>query len=149
MAGAHGVDSLPVGYAITTADLEACEARAGVQVQAGDAVLVRTGWMRHWDQPARYNGEEGGYPGLGADAARWLVGRSIALTGADTTAYEVAPPRGESVHALLIVDAGLQILENLNLEVLAAAGIGEFLLIVLPLKLVGATASPVRPIAIV
>jgi kynurenine formamidase len=41
------------------------------------------------------------------------------------------------------------ILENLFLEDLAAAGVHRFTFVCLPLKLVGATGSPVRPIALV
>jgi kynurenine formamidase len=55
----------------------------------------------------------------------------------------------ENVHALLIAEHGVLLLENLYLEQLAADGIARFLLIVLPLPLVGATGSPVRPIAVV
>jgi kynurenine formamidase len=52
------------------------------------------------------------------------------------------------VHPILLVKHGIHILENINLEELAASRIFEFLFVCLPLKLVGATGSPVRPIAI-
>ncbi|MDR0358197.1 MAG: cyclase family protein, partial [bacterium] len=48
----------------------------------------------------------------------------------------------------LLVDAGIQIIENLELEELARDGIYEFLFVALPLRLVGGTASPVRPVAL-
>src|SRR5206468_1762864 len=51
-------------------------------------------------------------------------------------------------HVLLLVRAGIPIIENLNLEELAAEGVHEFVFICLPLKMQGATGSPVRPIAI-
>jgi kynurenine formamidase len=51
-------------------------------------------------------------------------------------------------HVLLLVRAGIPIIENLNLEELAAANIHEFVFVCLPLKMRGATGSPVRPIAI-
>jgi kynurenine formamidase len=51
-------------------------------------------------------------------------------------------------HVLLLVRAGIPIIENLNLEELAAAGVHEFGFVCLPLKMRGATGSPVRPIAI-
>ena len=51
-------------------------------------------------------------------------------------------------HILLLVRAGIPIIENLNLEELASAGVHEFAFVCLPLKMRGATGSPVRPIAI-
>jgi kynurenine formamidase len=51
-------------------------------------------------------------------------------------------------HILLLVRAGIPIIENLNLEELAAARVYEFGFVCLPLKMRGATGSPVRPIAI-
>lgn len=129
--------------------LAAAEERAGLRVQPGDAVLVRTGWAQRWDEAERFVDGEAGCPGLNEDGARWLVARGVRLTGNDTPWFEVHPRGGENVHALLIADNGVQILENLNLEALAADGVTRFLLVVLALPLVGATGSPVRPVAVV
>lgn len=52
------------------------------------------------------------------------------------------------MHALLLVDAGIYIIENLDLEELAAEGVREFLFVALPLPIAGATGSPLRPLAI-
>jgi kynurenine formamidase len=49
----------------------------------------------------------------------------------------------------LLVEHGIHIVECLNLEELAKAGVSEFAFVALPLKLEGATGSPVRPIALV
>ena len=51
-------------------------------------------------------------------------------------------------HLLLLVRAGIPIIENLNLEELAAERVHEFAFVCLPLKMRGATGSPVRPIAL-
>jgi kynurenine formamidase len=48
----------------------------------------------------------------------------------------------------LLVEHGMPILEALNLTELAAAGAWEFLFVMTPLRLAGATGSPVRPLAI-
>jgi kynurenine formamidase len=149
VAGERGVDVLPDQQAIDGAMLAAAETRAGVTVEAGDAVLVRTGWAKRWDEPARFVDGEAGCPGLDGSGARWLISRGVRLTGNDTPYYEVHPRGDDNVHALLIADNGVQIIENLNLERLAADGVARFLLIVLPLPLVGATGSPIRPIALV
>ena len=144
-----GRDILDDRQAVDGALLDAAEARAGVRVEAGDAVLVRTGWARRWDEGHRFVDGEAGCPGLNEDGARWLLARGVKLTGNDTPYYEVHPRGDGNVHALLIADNGVQILENLNLEALAADGVTRFLLIVLALPLVGATGSPVRPVALV
>jgi kynurenine formamidase len=52
-------------------------------------------------------------------------------------------------HRVLLVEHGIHIIESLALEELATAGVHEFVFVLSPLKLVGATGSPVRPIAIV
>ena len=150
VAGLLGVDVLPDRQAVGGELLEAAERRAGLTVEPGDAVLIRTGWARRWNEPARFVDGEAGSPGIDGDGARWLIARGVRLTGNDTAYYEVHPRVGDdNVHALLIADHGVQIVENLNLERLAADGIACFLFVALPLPLVGATGSPIRPIAIV
>ncbi len=52
-------------------------------------------------------------------------------------------------HLILLARRGVYIIENLALEELAAAGHHRFEFVCLPLKLVGATGSPVRPVALV
>lgn len=152
VAALHGVDVLPGGTVIGAADLEAAAGRAGVRPRAGDAVLVRTGWARHWGDPEAFVGHDSGVPGPGEEAAAWLAGFGIRATGADTIAYEaLAPGAGHArlpVHRLLLVDRGIHIVETLNLEELAADGVAEFLFLAAPLKLVGATGSPLRPLAL-
>jgi kynurenine formamidase len=53
------------------------------------------------------------------------------------------------VRVHLLVESGIHIIECLNLEELAAAGVREFLFVAIPLKIRGATASPIRPVAVV
>jgi len=54
------------------------------------------------------------------------------------------------VHRYLIAENGIPIIDNMYLEALAKllGGKQEFVLIVLPLRLSGATASPLNPIAL-
>ncbi|MFI6457739.1 cyclase family protein [Streptosporangium amethystogenes] len=148
----HGVDVLPPGYEVTPEDLEAATHKAGVRPRAGDAVLIGTGWSREWDRPARFMGEEGGVPGPGPDAARWLVEQGVAVAGGETIAFEhIAAGRGHStlpVHRILLVEAGVHIVETMRLTELLSLGTPEFLLILNPLPIVGATGAPVRPLAV-
>jgi kynurenine formamidase len=150
VAAVHGVDSLPAGYGVTAADL--AEAAKRAEPGPGDVALIRTGWSRHFGEPEVYLGQTYGVPGVTEEAAAWLVERGVRATGADTTAYERIPPgaghRVLPVHRMLLVDAGIHIIEHLALEDLAAAGVAEFVFMLAPLRIVGGTGSPVRPIAV-
>jgi kynurenine formamidase len=119
-------------------------------VREGDAVLVRTGYGALWDKPAEYL-RAAGVSGAGS---RWLAGLKVRAAGADNVAFDTIDGFDAEVgstlpgHVLLLVRAGIPIIENLNLEELAAAGIHEFAFICLPLKMRGVTGSPVRPLAL-
>jgi kynurenine formamidase len=150
VAKAHGVERLPGGYGITAEDLEGA---AAVRPQQGGVCLVNTGWGTLWPEPQRYLGVESGVPGVTPDAAEWLVQHEIVAAGADTSAFEqVHPGRGHAtlpVHRILLVEHGTHIIEHLRLGELAARGITEFAFVLAPLNIVGATGSPLRPLALV
>lgn len=150
VAGVHGVDFLPGGYEITPTDLEAASAHAGVEVGSGDAVLIRSGWATHWPDTQAFLGGESGAPGPGEAAARWLANRKIRVAGAETIAFEVTHPgaghRLLPAHRILLVEWGIHIIEVMDLTGLV--GSAEFVFIAAPLKLVGATGSPIRPLAL-
>jgi kynurenine formamidase len=91
---------------------------------------------------------------MDASAARWLAERRPLAVGADNVAWDlidhVDPELGSLPgHTLLIVRAGIHIIEMLYLEELARDGVREFAFVCLPLKVRGGTGSPVRPIALV
>jgi kynurenine formamidase len=146
-----GAQRLPPEHAITPHELERAAANAGIEVRAGDVVLVRTGYGSLWAEPEAYLHAAG----VSASASRWLVDRSVKAVGADNMAWDVVGPTDPELgmtlpgHVLLLVRAGIPIIENLNLEELAAAKVYEFGFVCLPLKMRGATGSPVRPIALV
>ncbi|GAA0235624.1 cyclase family protein [Cryptosporangium japonicum] len=138
------------GYEITVSDLEA----TGVDVRPGDVVLIRSGWGRRFDEGAEaYVGKDSGVPGISEAGARWLAQRNIHAAGADTIAFErLAPGGGHALlpaHNVLLVEHGIYLIEAMALDELAAAGVAEFLFVLAPLKLLGATGSPVRPLAVV
>ena len=144
-------DPLPPGLEITARHLEDAARAHGVTVRKGDAVLIRTGWGQYFGKDnARYLGEKS--PGPGVDAARWLVAQGVRLTGTDTATYEVRPAvHGRElfpVHMLLIADHGVYLVENANLEELGAAAVSLFCLIVPPLRIRGASGSPLRMLAL-
>jgi kynurenine formamidase len=151
---ALGVDALDAAHAVGAEDLaRACRVQS-VDVGPGDAVLIRTGWpSRHFTNADAFIGAASGVPGPDVTAARWLAEGGVRITGADTIAYEwLAPGAGHSrlpVHVILLVQHGIHIIEVLNLEELAADRVYEFALVAVPLPLVGATGSPMRPLALV
>ncbi len=153
VAAVHGVDRLPAGYEMTASDLNAAERASGASLEPGDVALIHSGWNLLWDEPEAFRGQVDGAPGPGREGGDWLADRGLRAAGAETLAFEVVRPgAGHStlpVHRRLLVDAGIHIFEVMNLGELAAMGVGEFLFVAIPLKLVGATGSPIRPIAVV
>ncbi len=151
VAALRGVEVLDPDEAITAEHLAAAEARAGVEVGAGDVVLVHTGWGRYWDtDAATYAASE---PGIDMSAARWCVERRVCVVGADTWAVERVSQRPQEeafpVHQETITRNGVYLLENARTEELAADGVGEFLCVIGPVRLRGASASMVGPVAVI
>jgi kynurenine formamidase len=145
-----GAQRLAPDHSITRTELEHAASQSGVEIRAGDVVLVRTGFGALWGDPPAYLHAAG----VSAEGSRWMVELGVKAVGADNMAWDlmgpVDPELGVTLpgHVLLLVRAGIPIIENLNLEELAAAGIREFGFVCLPLKMRGATGSPVRPIAL-
>ena len=150
---ALGLGACEPAYEITVADLEAACDRQATVPAPGDVVLVRSGWGRLWDEGDAYVGAASGVPGVGEAGARWLAGARPRAVGADTIAFEHLPAgQGHSLlpaHRVLLVDAGINLIETMVLDEIAADQAYEFLAVVIPLNLVGATGSPVRPLAVV
>jgi len=139
--------------AITDKVLEEVVATQSVSINPGDAVLIRSGWSAYWNDSPKYIGNDTGVTGPDESAAKWLSKQGIGYTGHDSMAYEYLPPgSGHAllpVHTHLLVESGIHIIENMDLDELASLKTYEFLFVCLPLKFVGGTGSPVRPIAII
>jgi kynurenine formamidase len=152
VAGHRGTQTLPAGEPITGDELRAVAIAQGTALPPDGAVLVRSGWARHWADPPTYLGHQSGVPGPDESAAEWIGAGKPIVTGHDSMAYEwLAPGAGHALlpaHRVLLVEHGVHILENLDLEQIAADRVYEFLFVCLPLKFVGGTGSPVRPIAV-
>jgi kynurenine formamidase len=137
------------GRNITGADLAGAAAAQEVEIRAGDVVLIRTGYLQMWFEQA---GDTGfAQPGLGVDGAEWLAARDVVAVGSDNAAVEVVPFDGNdflAVHKVLLVRRGIYLLEFLDLSAPAADESWEGLLTVAPLKVTGATGSPVNPILV-
>lgn len=152
VAAMVGVPALEGGREITVGELQRCAEHQGTPLRPGDAVLIRSGWGRHWDDGAAYVGHGTGVPGVGESGARWLADHRPVAVGADTIAFECLPAgAGHALlpaHRVLLVESGVHIVETLDLEGLSARGVREFVFVLAPLPLVGATGSPVRPLAL-
>ncbi len=151
VAASKGVEALDPGYAVTEEDLQICCEEQGVAPEPGNVALVRTGNARFWDDPERYLAG----PGMDTSASYWAAERRVFAVGADNMAWDVPGLRDPELgcllpgHLILLARSGIYIVENLNLEGLAASGTHRFTFLCTPLKFVGATGSPVRPLAVV
>ena len=169
MAGADGIvsrgvllDIPPVRDAqwlepmqnITTAELEAAEARQGVRVESGDILLVATGRDPRKESKGP-GGQFDGLAGLDASCLPWVRERDVAVIGCDGVTD--AMPSGVEgwpmpFHQVAIANMGVHLIDNMHLERLVAAcrerNRYEFLFTLAPLRLEKGTASPLNPLAI-
>ena len=149
-----GIDFLEPGTAITASDLEAWEIASGVRVRAGDALLVRTGRWIKVAQDGQWNFIQQA-AGMHASVARWLKERDVAVIGCDGVS-DVMPSgvtgRFNPLHELVLIGLGMPIFDNLDLESLAekasSTGRATFLFVAIPLRVSGATGSPLNPLAV-
>lgn len=155
LARAAGVERLDGGMPLTPELLESAEQLAGVTVESGDIVLLRTGQMqllKAGDKMA-YSISTAG-PSL--QTVEWFHSREVAAVATDNLSFEVFPCEVDDlllpVHMLHIVEMGLTQGQNFDLEQLAAdcAGDGRyaFMLIAAPEPFVAACGGPVVPVAV-
>ena len=150
VAAAKGLAMLPDGYRVTRQDLLEALDLQKVALQQGDVVLIRTGRMALYDDAQAYMADP---PGMGLAAARFLVEESGAMVvGADNLSFESFPSELATdyvpVHTYLLAEQGAPIIELAFLEELARDKVYTFAFIGGSLKLRGADAAPIRPIAI-
>src|SRR5207249_11668030 len=80
---------LEKGTVISAADLQAGLKMYNVTLREGDIVVIHTGWGDLFEQfPAQNAAYNSGEPGIGKDAAKWLIGQKVVAVGADTWAVE-------------------------------------------------------------
>jgi kynurenine formamidase len=153
-------------YSITPADIEAIASREGIEIESGDIVLLRTGWLT-WHKTlsreqreamrGRMTGEDGiEMPGLDGSmtTAGWLWDRRIAAMAADNVALEamrVDPDIGFQ-HRRIIAMLGMPLGELWDLDELAADCDAdsryEFMLTSAPLYIPGGVGSPINAYAL-
>ena len=146
IAGVLKMEVLPREFEILPEHLDA--AAEGLEIRAGDIVLLRTGWAAYYGEPARFL-PQGHSPGPSTVGGQWLSARGVFAAGSDTLTFEKVPAESMPVHVHLLVECGIHIIECLNLEEVAAAGVRSFVFVAAPLKIRGATGAPLRPIGLV
>jgi kynurenine formamidase len=152
----RGVDWIEVGDGpITRQELEEAERKQGLEVGAGDVVIVSTGRDARRAAFAPYD-PLGTLVGLHPECVRWLRERDIAVLGgdgmSDSHPYNPTPNWPTPIHQCCLVAMGVHLVDNLDLGALIAAcrrhRRWEFLLGIHPLRIERATGSAVNPIAV-
>ncbi|HEY4376645.1 MAG TPA: cyclase family protein [Acidimicrobiales bacterium] len=154
IARLKGVDHFDDGYPITGDDLDEAASQAGLAVEPGDAILVRTGQMHHL--PADRQRYANPSPGLSTKSIEWIRDHDVAAVATDTLVFEVWP--GEErrvllpVHMIHLRDIGLLQGQNWYLDELAAHcavdGRWAFQLVASPLPMTRALGGAVAPVAL-
>jgi kynurenine formamidase len=115
-------------------------------LQAADIVLFDFGWSENWGLRPSDRAYADDWPGVGMDAAEYLISKHVAAIGVDTLSPD--PPealRTRPIHTPLLEQQVL-IIENLrNLDQLP----DFFLFLALPLKIRAGSGSPIRPVALI
>ena len=148
---------MPDGYAIRSAELDACAAAQRVEVRKGDFVIVRTGHQERCLAKKDWSGYAGGdAPGLAFETCYWLKSKDVAAICTDTWGCEVRPNETDAAnqpwHWVVIPAMGISMGEIFYLKELAedcaADKVYEFFFTAPPLHLPGAAGSPINPQAI-
>jgi len=125
---------------ITAEDLR--KALSKIKFDIGDALLIYTGFEKRAGFPSYLTD----HPGLSEDAASQIVDLKFSLVGVDTPNIDHPDSSTFPAHKTLFKN-GILVIENLrNLKKLVNK---RFKLVALPLNIVGATASPVRAVALI
>jgi kynurenine formamidase len=155
VARTRGVRWLEPGEGVMPADLETAERAAGVRIEPGDILVVRTGYYARRLAEGPTSPLQTGSPGPHAALLPWLKERGVAVWGSDThndVSPTLYPSMGSPFHIGALVGLGLWLVDNMNLEDIAAActerSRWEFLLTLAPLRLRNVTGSPLNPIAL-
>ncbi len=144
------MESLPPNYRINAQDLKDALQKQKVSLHRGDVVLIRTGQAKHYNDSNKYLDQ---YPGINLNAVEWLIeDQQVMLLGADNLSFEAFPPERKDnwvpVHTYLLAEKGVMFIEQMFLDELASDKVYEFAFVASSLKLRGASAAPMRPIAL-
>jgi kynurenine formamidase len=142
-----------VGEPVTPRELDAVAARAGVKVEPGDVVVVRSGQEAFQRAHPEWVPRVSPHPGLHLSCLEWFREKDIAAIAWDMMDERPIGYAGFGMGAHLAIPfLGLALVDNTDPERLAAAcreeGRNEFLFTATPIRLVGSTGAPAHPLAI-
>ena len=127
----HAGDTMAI-TAATFQDVEVC----------GRAVLIHTGWDRHWRTDAYFEN----HPFLTAEAAQWLATHGAALVGIDSHNIDDTRGRARPAHTILL-GRGIPICEHMTgLDRIPAVGARFY---AVPPKMAAVGTFPVRAFAMI
>jgi kynurenine formamidase len=150
----RGQPWLEPGDSVTGEDLREAEEAQQVHVAQGDLLFVRVGHFRRRQELGPWDAKQA-RAGLFPTALELLAERGVAVLGSDGN-NDTAPSTTEGVdfpvHVLAVNALGIHLLDYLQFDDLAGLceqqGRWTFLTVIAPLRLPGATGSPINPIAI-
>ncbi|ABC63800.1 probable polyketide cyclase [Erythrobacter litoralis HTCC2594] len=149
MAKHFGVERLEPMQGFGSADIRAAATAQGVEVRAGDVVLLNTGWLSMAEEdPEAFIGRQ---PGINVDGARYLADLGVVAIGADSAALETMAFEDGTlfpVHQMLLVDYGIYVLETMNTSRLAADSVHEFFFVLGQPRFAGSVQAVINPVAI-
>ena len=138
-------------YQISVEDIAAWEKQNGA-IPESAIVLFQTGYGKYWGDRKQYMGSEPGsdqkhFPGLSADAARWLIeNRKVKAVGIDTASIDFGQSQTFDTHVALMTQ-NVSAFENVaNLDKLPAKGAN---VVALPMKIKGGSGAPLRIVAFI
>jgi len=136
-------------YQIAVEDIAEWEKQNG-PIPEGGFVLFQTGYGKFWGDRRQYMGLEGEvkhFPGLGKDAAQWLIqNRKVKAVGIDTASIDFGASTTFDTHVALMTQ-NVSAFENVaNIEKVPVKGAQ---VIALPMKIKGGSGAPLRIIAFV
>ncbi|CAH1655218.1 MULTISPECIES: cyclase family protein [unclassified Chelatococcus] len=135
--------------AIEVDRLRKAVSETGITPCPGDALLMRTGWLKAWREG---RADKASTAGLHHNCAPWIIEQEFSLLAADNIAVEVMPSRDPTcampLHIAVMRDHGVYLAELLDLELLSQLAPSAVMFVVAPLAIRGGVGSPVTPVAI-
>ena len=127
--------------AVSRDDIIASEDNDVGEIKEKDTIVFFTGWQSQIESDSYMSNN----PGLSSDAAEYLVEKKVNAVAIDAPSIDSGIDTSFKAHKILLSN-DILIIENIcNLE---KFNTGRFTLIITPLKLIGASGSPVRAIGI-
>lgn len=130
-------------------DVREYAAEKGIEVEPGDAVLFRTGWI---EAALRRQDRGVEFPAVTPELAAWIAEKDVSLVGADNIAVEATPRPDQGTmpfHDVVLRDLGVYILELLDLSGPAADGVRSGMFVIAPLRIHRGVNSPLNPLLVV